>query len=321
MLPLPHDLGVRRLQEEFGVEVVEYPTTRVISPPEARAADVNAAFADPDIKAIVASIGGEDQIKILKHLDADVIAANPKPFFGVSDNTNLHNYLWNLGIVSYYGGAVMVELGRPGAINPHTAEAFRAAFLGEGWYDLRPAETYTDVNGDWADPATFEREPEMFPGTGWQWHGGNARGRGPAVGRLLRDHRLQPAGRALPRAGRHGVRRVRAVPRDHRGAAHRPVRRRGADVPRRTRPAPALPGPAHGPSQVVVAPRPEGRRPAPGVRRCPARGGAGRDGGVLPRRPGGDRRRLRPHRPAAGDAQRRRGPDRPGRADRSAVRY
>ena len=154
------------------MEVVEYPTTRVISPPAARAADVNAAFADPEIKAIVASIGGEDQIKILKHLDADVIAANPKPFFGVSDNTNLHNYLWNLGIVSYYGGAVMVELGRPGAINPHTAEAFRAAFLGDGWYDLRPAETFTDVNRDWADPANLEHEPEMLPGTGWQWHGG-----------------------------------------------------------------------------------------------------------------------------------------------------
>ncbi len=178
--PAPHELGVRRLQEEYGVEVVEYPTTRVISPPAARAADVNAAFADPEISAIVASIGGNDQIKILRHLDAEVIAANPKPFFGVSDNTNLHNYLWNLGIVSYYGGAVMVELGRAGSINPHTAEAFRAALLGDGWYDLRPAETFGDINRDWADPANLELEPEMLPGTGWEWHGGSQ----PVEGRL-----------------------------------------------------------------------------------------------------------------------------------------
>jgi muramoyltetrapeptide carboxypeptidase LdcA involved in peptidoglycan recycling len=174
VFPAPYELGVRRLQEEYGVEVVEYPTTRRISPPAARAADVNAAFADQEITAILASIGGDDQIKVLKHLDADVIGANPKPFFGLSDNTNLHNFLWNLEIVSYYFGSVMTELGRPGSMNPHTAEAFRAAFFGGGWYDLRPANTFTDVNLDWADPANLEHEPEMLPGTGWQWHGGSA---------------------------------------------------------------------------------------------------------------------------------------------------
>jgi muramoyltetrapeptide carboxypeptidase LdcA involved in peptidoglycan recycling len=171
IFPATFDQGLRRLREGYGVEVVEYPTTRVISPPAARAADVNAAFADPEITAILTSIGGEDQIKVLQHLDADVIAANPKPFFGISDNTNLHHFLWNLGIVSYYGGTVMTDLGRCGSVNPHTAEAFRAAFLGEGWYELRPAETFTDENLDWADPANLAREPEMYPADGWRWHG------------------------------------------------------------------------------------------------------------------------------------------------------
>jgi muramoyltetrapeptide carboxypeptidase LdcA involved in peptidoglycan recycling len=180
LFPHVFDLGLERLAEQYAVVPVEYPTTRTMSPPAARAADVNAAFADPEITAILTSIGGQDEIKILKHLDAGVIAANPKPFFGLSDNSNLHNYLWNLGIVSYYGGAVMVELGRCGSVNPHTAEAFRASFLGEGWYDLRPADTYTDVNLDWADPANLAREPEMFRGAGWQWHGGS----GAVEGRL-----------------------------------------------------------------------------------------------------------------------------------------
>jgi len=172
IFPAPYELGLRRLQETYGVEVVEYPTTRKISAPAARAADVNAAFADPAITAVLTSIGGDDQIKILKHLDADLIAANPKPFYGLSDNTNLHNFLWNLGIVSYYGGVVMTDHGRPGSVNPHSQEAFRAAFFGDGWYDLRPAESFTDVHLDWADPANLEREPEMLPGTGWTWHGG-----------------------------------------------------------------------------------------------------------------------------------------------------
>jgi muramoyltetrapeptide carboxypeptidase LdcA involved in peptidoglycan recycling len=180
IFPAPYELGVRRLQESYGVEVVEYPTTRTFSPPAARAADVNAAFADPEIAAILTSIGGDDQIKVIKHLDAEVVGANPKPFFGLSDNTNLHNFLWNLGIVSYYGGVVMTDLGRPGSVNAHSQEAFRAAFFDDGWYDLRPAESFTDVNLDWADPANLERDLEMLPGAGWHWHGGS----GAVEGRL-----------------------------------------------------------------------------------------------------------------------------------------
>jgi len=37
---------------------------------------------------------------VLAHLDPDVLGASPKPFFGYSDNTNLHLFLWNLGLVS-----------------------------------------------------------------------------------------------------------------------------------------------------------------------------------------------------------------------------
>ena len=213
-----------------------------ISPPAARAADVNAAFADPEITAILTSIGGDDQIKILKHLDADLIAANPKPFFGLSDNTNLHNYLWNLGIVSYYGGAVMTELGRPGSINPHSRRGVprRASSATGGTTCGRRSRSPTST-ATGPTRRTSSASPRCCPapaGSGTADRGG----RGPAVGRLPRDRRLQPARRALPRAGRRGVRRVRAVPRDLRGDADRPVRRRGADVHGRARPAPAVRG-------------------------------------------------------------------------------
>ena len=67
---------------------------------------------------MIATIGGEDEIKVLRHLDPEVFRANPKPFFGYSDNTNLLLYLWNLGIVGYHGGSVMVQFGRPGSMNP-----------------------------------------------------------------------------------------------------------------------------------------------------------------------------------------------------------
>lgn len=180
VFPHPFELGLRRLREDFGLEVVEYPTTRRQGTPVERAADVMAAFADDSIAAVLTSIGGSDQIKILKHLDPAVLATNPKPFFGLSDNTNLHNYLWNLGMVSYQGGTVMTMLGRGGALNPHSEESFRAALLTDGWYPLRPADSFTDMSRDWADPTVLETEPPMLPGTGWEWHGGAS----PVEGRL-----------------------------------------------------------------------------------------------------------------------------------------
>ncbi|MCI3243991.1 S66 family peptidase [Streptomyces spinosisporus] len=170
LLPRPFELGLERLRKEYGLEPVEYPATRTMgSTPRQRADDLHAAFADPEVKAVVASIGGDDQITVLPLLDRELIRANPKPFFGMSDNTNLLLYLRNTGIVGYHGATVMCELGRPGAMHPQTADSLRAALFTSGPYDLRPAERWNDVNGDWADPATFEAEPPSRPGDGWTW--------------------------------------------------------------------------------------------------------------------------------------------------------
>ena len=63
--PEVHEQGVRRLVELTGLVPVEYPTTRQLDAPAAdRARDLNAAFADPSIRAIVATIGGDDQITV-----------------------------------------------------------------------------------------------------------------------------------------------------------------------------------------------------------------------------------------------------------------
>jgi len=50
LFPVPYELGLQRLGEEFGLVPVEYPTTRQMNAdPKDRAADLNAAFADPSI--------------------------------------------------------------------------------------------------------------------------------------------------------------------------------------------------------------------------------------------------------------------------------
>lgn len=197
--PAAFELGMTRLREEFGLVPVEYATTRSAeASPTDRAREIHTAFADPDIKAIVAAIGGEDEVKVLRHLDRGLLASNPKPFFGYSDNTNLHLFLWNLGLVSYHGGAVMVEFGRPVSMNPVTRESLRRALFTRGTYLLEPPVEYSDEEGCWDDPATFSTERPMFPAERWRWYGPNATVTGPAWGGCLEiiDFHLR-AGRFL----------------------------------------------------------------------------------------------------------------------------
>ena len=60
--PAVHEQAIRRLTEVTGLVPVEYPTTRQLgATPQARAADLNAAFANPEVRAILAVIGGDDQ--------------------------------------------------------------------------------------------------------------------------------------------------------------------------------------------------------------------------------------------------------------------
>jgi muramoyltetrapeptide carboxypeptidase LdcA involved in peptidoglycan recycling len=56
--PHLHEQAMRRLTEVTGLIPVEYPTTREVgATPAARAADINAAFADRDIRGILAVVG------------------------------------------------------------------------------------------------------------------------------------------------------------------------------------------------------------------------------------------------------------------------
>jgi muramoyltetrapeptide carboxypeptidase len=57
---------------------------------KARAADLNAMYADKSVKAVFAVRGGWGSARVLPYLDFDLIRANPKLLIGFSDITALH---------------------------------------------------------------------------------------------------------------------------------------------------------------------------------------------------------------------------------------
>jgi muramoyltetrapeptide carboxypeptidase len=71
---------------------------------EQRVADLHAAFADPEVKAVFALRGGYGSCRLLPLVDYALIRANPKPFLGYSDITALHHALLvKAGLVVYHG--------------------------------------------------------------------------------------------------------------------------------------------------------------------------------------------------------------------------
>jgi muramoyltetrapeptide carboxypeptidase LdcA involved in peptidoglycan recycling len=170
--PRVHELAMRRLQAELGLEPVEYPTTRRLgAPPRDRAADLMAAYGDPTVRAVLATTGGDDQITVLPHLDPAPFRADPKPFFGYSDNTNLLNWLWGHGVAAYHGGSTMTHLARGGGLHPVSAGSLRAALFTPGEHEIHPVAAFSEEEIDWTDPAALSTSAPLTPSPGWVWHG------------------------------------------------------------------------------------------------------------------------------------------------------
>lgn len=181
--PEVHEQAMRRLEELTGLVPVEYPTTRMLgASPQERARDLKAAFADPTIRAVLATVGGEDQITVVPHLDPEVVRADPKPFVGYSDNTNLLSWLWTHGVAGFYGGSTQVHLGSGPLVEPVHLASLRAALIDGGRLELYDPGESEDVGVDWLDPRSLEEFGEREATEPWAWAGPARSVTGPTWG-------------------------------------------------------------------------------------------------------------------------------------------
>ncbi len=72
--------------------------------PEKRAADINWAFEDDEVNAIMCVKGGEDSNTTIDYIDYEIIKDHPKIICGFSDNTSILNAIHEkTGLVTYHG--------------------------------------------------------------------------------------------------------------------------------------------------------------------------------------------------------------------------
>ena len=185
--PHRYEAGKRQLEAAFDVEVVEMPhtladPTTLDADPAARAEDLHRAVCDPDIAGVVSTIGGDDSIRLLPHLDLDLLAAHPKVFLGYSDTTITHMALRRAGLVSFYGPAVMAGFGENAGLHDYLVDGVRRMLFEPHaplvWPENRDGWTVEHL--DWADPSNQDRPRALRPTTCWRWHGGGV-GEGPTV--------------------------------------------------------------------------------------------------------------------------------------------
>lgn len=180
-------LGKKRLEEEFGLEVVAMPNALkgakfIEEHPELRAKDLMDAFKDPTIKAIICAIGGLDTIRITPYIDYDAIRDNPKIFMGYSDTTANHFMMQKAGLVSYYGPCIMTDFAEYVKMFDYTKENIqKVLFENIENYEIKSSEYWSDDFVSWEEKNINQQRKLKKESHGYELLQGN----GKVVGKLL----------------------------------------------------------------------------------------------------------------------------------------
>jgi muramoyltetrapeptide carboxypeptidase LdcA involved in peptidoglycan recycling len=189
IFPQRYQVGKQQLQDEFDLQVVEMRNTLrdanwLAQNPKARADDLMQAFADPSIKGIFATIGGNDSLRLLPYIDFNVIRNNPKIFMGYSDTTISHLICYKVGVVSFYGPAIMLEFAENGGMFPYVVQSLQQTiFSSEIIGEVKPSiEGWTMERLEWGNPENQNIKRKLTPSAGWKFLQGSGVHRGHLIG-------------------------------------------------------------------------------------------------------------------------------------------
>jgi muramoyltetrapeptide carboxypeptidase LdcA involved in peptidoglycan recycling len=184
--PHRYRAGKRQVEATFGVRVLETPNALRYDAwlrrhPAARADDLHWALDHPDVAGILSTIGGDDSVRILPHLDPSVIRAHPKVLLGFSDTTIALTAFLRAGVRAFHGPAIMTDLAENGGIRPFVRTSVQRTLFDAEPAPFAPADAWSEQLLDWAEPANQATVRSFVPNPGWRW----LQGAGAAEGHLI----------------------------------------------------------------------------------------------------------------------------------------
>jgi muramoyltetrapeptide carboxypeptidase len=115
-----------------------------------RAAELMAAFADPESAAVWCARGGYGVVRILERIDFDAMRCHPKVFVGFSDITALHLVIQKkTGLITFHGPNLQDGFGQPDDMPLENEAALWRAIRADDQCEGEPSFTYdiTGMNG------------------------------------------------------------------------------------------------------------------------------------------------------------------------------
>ena len=104
-----------------------------------RAAELMAAFADPETAAVWCARGGYGVVRLLERIDFDVIRRNPKVFIGFSDITALHIAIQQrTGLITFHGPNLQDGFGKTDDMPAANEAALGRAVIAPKWTTASP---------------------------------------------------------------------------------------------------------------------------------------------------------------------------------------
>ncbi len=173
------------LEETFGLQIKEASLARadratLARNPKGRAEDLVRAFVDDEVRGIITSIGGDDSVRTLPHLDLRTVQRHPKVLLGYSDATTLLTVCNQAGLVTFHGPSVMAGFSQldalPASFRDHVR---RILFEPDPTYEYRSFGRYSEGYPDWAVRDNVGRvlPPREDAGSHWLQGDHTARGR------------------------------------------------------------------------------------------------------------------------------------------------
>ncbi|MCB9807638.1 LD-carboxypeptidase [Candidatus Peribacteria bacterium] len=168
--PRRFERGVNHLKElGFDVKVGKYATSRykhTAGTIVERVEDLHLMFSDPDIHAIICTIGGFNSHQLLEKLDFDLIKENPKIFMGYSDIVALLNVITDrTGMITYHGPALLPQFAEYGGVLSYTWKYFQDTVMSaENEISILSSKEWTDELTRWDE--ADDRKRKMKKNTG-----------------------------------------------------------------------------------------------------------------------------------------------------------